>query len=43
MIIVGDSKGVGEGQRKEEKKLEKENSEVRKRNRYTKNLGKYST
>lgn len=44
MIIMGDSKGVGEGQRKEEKKtLEKENSEVRKRNRYTKNLGKHST
>ena len=43
MIIVGDSKGVGEGQRKEEKKLEKENSEVRKRNQYTKNLGKHST
>lgn len=43
MIIMGDSKGVGEGQRKEEKKLEKENSEVRKGNRYTKILGKNST
>jgi len=33
-------RGTKEGRKK---KLEKENSEVRKRNRYTKNLGKYST
>lgn len=44
MIIVGGQQRSGRGTKEgRKKKLEKENSEVRKRNRYTKNLGKHST